>query len=124
MSFLNVRRLIKSFRFALLGLARAFREEQNFRIQVVAALAVLVLIVVLPVTPLETAVLILVVTGVLVIELVNTIIEAVVDLLKPRLDHHVVIVKDLMAAAVFLSSLGAVLIGLIILLPYLLGIHS
>ncbi len=121
MSIIRPRTLIKSFGFALQGLIRAFQEEQNFRLQVAAAVVVLVLIVVFQVRLIEAAILILVVMAVLVIELMNTIFEAMLDLLKPRLNHYAAIVKDLMAAAVFLSSLGAVLVGIIILLPYFMG---
>lgn len=121
MRLLHPPTLIKSFRYALAGLARAFSEEQNFRIQVAAALVVFLLISVLPVTRLEAAILILVVMAVLVIELMNTIFEAMLDLLKPRLNHYAGLVKDLMAAAVLLSSIGALLVGLIIFLPYLIG---
>lgn len=121
MRFFNLRTLIKSLGYALGGLVRAFHQEQNFRIQVLTAVIVFVLILVLPVTRFEAALVILVVMAVLVIELVNTIFEAMLDLLKPRLNHYAAVVKDLMAAAVFLASLGALFVELLIFLPYLLG---
>ncbi|MBI3114901.1 MAG: diacylglycerol kinase [Candidatus Kerfeldbacteria bacterium] len=121
MTFLDIRKLGRSFRHALGGLVSVFRSQQNFRLQVVGAIAVFVLIAVLPVTAMEAALLILVVASVLVIELVNTIAESLIDLLNPRLSHHAGVVKDRMAAASLLASIAAFLVGLIIFLPYLVG---
>lgn len=123
MPYLSPRTLRKSLRFAFSGLRQAFVREQNFRLQVLAAAVVLVLIVVLPVTRLETAILLLVTASVLVLELANTVVETLLDLLQPRLNHYAGMVKDLMAAAVFLASLGALAVGAIILLPYVLRVR-
>lgn len=121
MTFFSPRRLARSFRYAFQGLVRVFRSEQNFRIHVLAAALVFLLIALYPVTPLESAILVLVVVAVLVIELMNTIVESLLDLLKPRLHHHAGVVKDLMAAAALIASIGALVVGLIIFLPYFLG---
>ena len=67
----------------------------------------------------EKAVLILVIVLVLVLELINTVFERVADMLKPRFHEYVEEVKDIMATTVFLSSIGAVLIGLLIFWPYI-----
>ena len=50
-------------------------------------------------------------------EIANSAVERVTDVLKPRIDGYVKDIKDIMAAAVMLSSLAAVIIGLIILGP-------
>lgn len=120
MPFLSPRSFRKSLRFAFSGLRQAFIREQSFRLQVLAAVVVLILIVVLPVTRLETAILLLVTASVLVLELANTVVETLLDLLQPRLNHYAGMVKDLMAAAVFLASLGALAVGALILLPYVI----
>ena len=52
-------------------------------------------------------------------EILNTALEYFTDLLKPRLHSYVYTIKDLMSAAVLVSSLGAVTVGLIIFIPYL-----
>jgi diacylglycerol kinase len=51
---------------------------------------------------------------VLVLELLNTSIEHLVDLVKPRLNEYVKEVKDVMAGAVLLASVFAVIIGAVI----------
>ena len=57
---------------------------------------------------------------VLIMELINTIMERVVDILKPRVHPYVRLIKDLMAASVLLASILAVIVGLIIFIPYIL----
>lgn len=96
-----------------------FKEEQNFRIQILAGAVALTLMFVLPTRNWEKTALILVVSFVLVLELINSIFERVVDMMKPRVHFYVEAVKDIMAAAVFLASLAALAVGLIIFLPYL-----
>jgi diacylglycerol kinase len=55
----------------------------------------------------------------MLMELANSAVERVADILKPRIHDYVKEIKDIMAAAVFLASMSAVVIGLIIFLPYL-----
>ncbi|OGH68964.1 MAG: hypothetical protein A3I29_03090 [Candidatus Magasanikbacteria bacterium RIFCSPLOWO2_02_FULL_44_11] len=113
---------IKSFIYAWRGLKFVFKAEQNFRVQSFAALLVFVAIFYFPLAPWETVLLILLVIMVLTIELLNTALERFTDLLKPRLSYHVETIKDIMAAAVLLTSLAAVIIGSIILGPHFIGL--
>jgi diacylglycerol kinase len=57
---------------------------------------------------------------VLVLEIINSIFERIVDVYKPRLNPYVRDIKDMMAAAVLIASLGAAIIGLMIFIPYLM----
>ena len=118
-SFLQPGKLLKSFRYALKGLITAWKREQNFRIQGVISVAVILFMILVRVRIWEAVALLLAIGSVLILELINTIFEALVDILKPRMHHYVAIIKDLMAAAVFLASLGAAIIGLLILGPYI-----
>ena len=119
MPIVNLKSLIKSFKYACQGIRYAFRHEQNFRLQAFAALVVIILMFVFWVTRNEAIVLLLLILLVLVLELINTTFEKVVDILKPRIYHYVEIIKDIMAAMVFLASLGALIIGLMIFWPYI-----
>lgn len=119
---MSLKRLLKSFQDAFRGLRYAFWHEQNFRIQVGLALVVLVLTLIFPLKIWEIILLILLVVSVLTVELLNTALEYVADLLKPRLNHYVSIIKDVMAAAVLMTSLGALAIGLIIFLPHFIAL--
>ncbi len=88
--------------------------EQNFRIQLLVAMAVVVSMFILRLSTLEMALLTLAIMLVLVLELMNSIFERMADMLKPRIHHYVRDVKDIMAGTVLVASLGAFFIGLLI----------
>jgi len=117
-------RLKQSFSDAFNGLKYAFQNEQNFRVQTVVATIVLILMVVFPLKQWETILIVMMILVVLVTELLNTALERFTDLLKPRLHHYVKVVKDVMAGAVLLTSLGAVIIGVFVFLPYFIEIFK
>jgi diacylglycerol kinase len=119
MPIVNFRTLIKSFRYAFRGMVYAFKNEQNFRLQVIIALIVCLSMWVFSVTRNEAIILFLLIFLVLILELINTVFEKLVDILQPRIHHYVAVIKNFMAAMVFLASLGALIIALIIFLPYL-----
>ena len=121
---MGIKRLGQSFRNAFSGLKHVFKTEQNFRVQSVVAIFVLLAIICFPLRAWEIVLLVLLVGMVLVMELLNTALEYFTDLLKPRLHNYVKIIKDIMAAAVLLTSLGALIIGLIILLPYFIRLFE
>jgi len=109
-----------SLKHALRGLSYALRHEKNFQNEVIFGCIVVVAMIYYKVTESEMIVLLLVIMGVLVMELLNTVVERIADILKPRVHPYVRVIKDLMAASVLVSSLLAVLIGLIIFIPYIL----
>ena len=115
----SVKRLFRSFRYAFKGFLIVLKEEQSFQIQLIAGAVVVSLIFYFNVRGWESMVLILLVVAVLVMELINSIFERIIDVLKPRLHPYVEEIKDIMAATVLLSSLVALVIGLMIFLPYL-----
>lgn len=114
-----MRRFAKSVIHAAQGLRYTGETESNFRLELIVAVLVALLTWMLPVTQQEELFIVLTVAGVLTLELINTAIERVVDMLKPRVHPYARIAKDVMAAAVLVSSLGAVMVGCIIFLPYI-----
>lgn len=115
----RLKQFTKSFRHALRGLGYALKHEKNFQNEAAVGILVAIAMIYFNVTRAEMVVLLLVVFGVLVMELMNTIMERVVDILKPRVHPYAKLIKDLMAASVLVSSVLAVIVGLIIFLPYL-----
>ncbi len=113
-----MRRTVRSIYHALRGILFALRKEPNFLIESVAAGTVMMLMIILPLSGLERAVLALTIALVLSLELANTAAERVMDILKPRVHPYARVVKDAMAGAVLIASLGAVFIGICILFPY------
>ena len=107
-------------KFALKGLRHIWQAEQNFRFQVVCGAIVCILVIFLPLLFWERIVLLLLVAAVLVLEIINTVVERLLDVYKPRLHHYVEVAKDMMAAAVLLTSLISLIIGLMIMIPLIL----
>ena len=116
--------IIESFKYAFRGFKYSFKTQRNFRIHLIFGLLALFLSIWLEVSSNHLAILVLTITSVLVLELVNTAIEAVVDLSVGR-DFHplAAIAKDCSAAAVLIASISSLLIAvLLILKPLLLRI--
>ena len=110
-----------SFRYAAKGLIYSFSSQRNFRIHVVTGAVVFGLGLWLGLSLERLAVLVLTVAAVLVLELLNTATEAVVDLAIGRQFHPLAkIAKDCAAAAVLVAALSSMLIALLLLLPPLL----
>ena len=116
---INFKKLYLSFKRAFCGLKIAILEEQTFKTQVIVAILVLVLIFYFPLTTLKRVVLILTIILVLGLELINSQVERILDVLDPKFNVHIKRIKDLSAAAVLLASLGSVVVGLLIFLPYI-----
>ena len=116
---IKYKRLFKSFGYAFKGLKKVLREEQNLQIQLGVASIVLFLAAVWDVNRMEWIILVLVIGLVMLMEIANSAVERITDVLKPRLDHYVKEIKDITAAAVFLASLVAVIIGIMVFWPYL-----
>jgi diacylglycerol kinase len=116
---IKLRRLGKSFQYALRGLVKTFREEQNLQIQSAIGLIVLILAWYYHLSRWEWVSLIFSVGLVILMEIANSAVERVSDVLKPRINGYVKEIKDIMAAAVMLASLASMTIGLIIFWPHL-----
>ena len=112
--------VLRSFGHAFRGLATAYRTERSFRYQLIAAVVLGALLCVLPLEAWERAILVLVAALVLVLELLNSSLERLTDLAKPRLHAYAGEIKDLMASSVLVASIAAVALGLIVLGPHLM----
>jgi diacylglycerol kinase len=117
-----MRRLIRSFGFALAGLTHAFGTQQNFRIHAVITACVIAAGIALRVTATEWAVLAITIGVVMQAELFNTALEAIVDKVSPERHDLARIAKDCAAAAVVVSALAAVGVGMAIFGPRLLAL--
>lgn len=113
-------RFIDSANCAIEGILHAARTEKHMRNHFVAALVVLLLSLFLKVTPMEFALLALSVLFVLFAEMVNTAVEAVVDLVSPGFHPLAKVAKDTAAGAVLISACGAAIMGYLILSKYVL----
>jgi len=116
---IRIERLIKSFVYALRGLSKTYREEQNLRVQTAVGTVMVALALIFRINRLEWCLLLLTIGLVILMEIANSAVERITDVLKPRINGYVKEIKDIAAAAVMLSSLISVIIGVIIFWPYL-----
>lgn len=114
-----MKHLSRSFYHALRGIGYTLRYERNFQVECAVGGAVVFLMLLLPLSSLERALLVFAIAFVLVLELTNTAFERVMDILKPRVHPYARVIKDVMAGAVLLSATFAVIVGLLLFFPYL-----
>lgn len=123
LSWLVATNLFVSFKYAWCGIAYAFQTQRNFRIHVMVGVLAMGLAIFLHLPLLEMAVIGLTCGLVLVMELLNTAIESVVDLTVKQSYHDLAkIAKDCAAAAVLVSALVAVLVAGVLIMPPLIAL--
>lgn len=105
----------KSFNHAYRGIIYAISTQRNMRFHVVVSLTVLILGLLLGVSAMELSMLVLVITVVFITEMFNTAVEFTVDLVTQEYHPLAKLAKDVSAGAVLVSSVGAVLIGYLVL---------
>jgi diacylglycerol kinase (ATP) len=110
----RVTSLFDSFNHAAEGVVHALRTQRNLWIHFTVAAAVLVAAIGFGVSKLELIVLLLAITFVLVAELVNTAIEAAVDVASTSFDPMAKLAKDMAAGAVLIAALNAVAVGYLV----------
>lgn len=118
---MKLKKLFHSFGHAIAGFRFALRKEQNFRIEIMAALLVIAAMFLVKVKAWEAIVLTVMIFGVLVLEVLNTSLEQLVNMLKPRVHPKARVLKDLMATAVFLAAIASAIIGILVFWPYIFG---
>lgn len=114
---LGIKRFFKSFTYSWAGLTYAFRYEQSMLIHVLTTLCIIALGLWVKLSLTEWILVLLLIGFVIATELVNTAIEAVVDLSCPKVDPLAKVAKDTASAAVFVFALVAAVCGMIIYVP-------
>ena len=107
----------RSFSFAFAGLAHAWRTQPHLRIHAGIGALAIVVGAGFGLSPGEWAVLLLTITAVVVLELLNTVVEAVVDLASPEVHPLAKVAKDVAAGAVLVGAIGSVFVGAALFVP-------
>ncbi len=105
------RKIYKSFRFALSGLNYCIKNERNFRIHLLAMLTVALISPYYRFTAAQMVLLTLVISLVIISEMLNTAIEAAIDLFISEYNELAETAKDVSAGAVLVSAFCAALCG-------------
>lgn len=109
--------LAKSFGYAFDGLLVALKKGRNFKIQIFLGFLSALAGFFFRITNFEWLILSIIISLVLILELVNTSIESIVDLVSPEIRDKAKVAKDVSAAAVLIASISSIVIAGIIFLP-------
>ena len=118
----GLKKFFNSFTYPIKGLKYAYRNEQNLAFDVGMALLVTIFGFIFKLEKYEWAIVVLTMGLVIACELINTAIEAVVDLVTEEYHPLAKVAKDTSAAAVFIFAIVAVIVGLIIFLPKVIAL--
>ncbi len=110
--------LLKSFGFAFSGIFKVIKDERNIKIHLFAALISIGLAFYLHISRIDWLILLLIITIVISLELVNSSIEAVVDLASPNKHPLAKKAKDVAAGAVLVAAIVSIIIGALLFFPY------
>ena len=116
------KRLIKSFKYAIEGIIYAFKYEQNIIVHTLVMILVIILGIALKLSYFEWLICLILFGLVIATEMINTSIEAVVDLACPKIDPLAKIAKDTASGAVLVFAITAAISGLIIFIPKIIDI--
>ena len=106
--------LLESFNVAFEGIIHVLRTQRNMRLHFLIAAGVLVAALSFDVSRLELVVLLLAIAFVLIAEMVNTAIEAAVDVASTAFDPMAKLAKDIAAGAVLIAAINAVAVGYLV----------
>lgn len=119
-----LKKWVKSANFAIEGILHAAKTQRHLRYHFYSAAVVLLASYILGVSRTEFLIISLSVIAVLLAEMFNTSIEAIVDIISTEHNEKARIVKDIAAGAVFVTAFGVAVIGYIILFPYIRDIFQ
>ncbi len=106
--------LLASFNYAFEGVIHVLRTQRNMRIHFLVAVAVLLIALVTDVGKVELIALLLAISFVLIAEMINTAVEAAIDVATTAFDPMAKLAKDIAAGAVLIATVNAVAIGYLV----------
>ena len=110
-------KLIKSFVCAWSGIQSCFKSEPNFRIHLMAAILAVIFSLLFSISATEWVVICFCIAFVLTMEMMNTAIEKLCDVVHKELHPVIKKIKDITAGAVLLSAVFSLITAAIIFLP-------
>ena len=103
--------------YALNGLKEAFMRERNFRIHLFVTVLVIAFSFYVKLSAIEWSLILIMIQTVLIAELVNSLLERIIDYIKPEYHIQAKIIKDVAAAVVLIAAIFSVIVGLIVFIP-------
>lgn len=113
----SIRNFFASIRYSIDGFFEALKHEPSFREDLLFAICLVPFAIILPVNAVSTAVMIASLILILIVELLNSAIEWLIDYLRPEQHPQAKRIKDVACAAVFLSYINCMVVWVIMLWP-------
>jgi diacylglycerol kinase (ATP) len=111
---MKAKKILDSFNYAFEGIIYTLRNERNMRIHFIIAIFVLFFSIFCNLSKMETLVLFITIALVIVAEMINTAIEAAIDLITDKYHELAKIAKNVAAGAVLVSAVNSIIVGYII----------
>lgn len=119
---LSFKRILRSFKFSFDGLKYAYLHEQSLVLHVVVMLLIVTCGVAFKITPIQWVITLVMGALILVAELFNTAIEAVVDMITEEFHPLAKVAKDTASAACFIADMTAAGMWLVVFVPKIISL--
>lgn len=116
----GINRFFKSIKYSLDGLIYAYRYEQSLWLHGLVTLLAVIMGIIFKIKLSEWAIIFIALGAILALELINTAIEAAVDLTTTKIHPLAKIAKDCGSAASFVMSIVSIVISMFVFGPYLM----
>ncbi|NBJ68554.1 diacylglycerol kinase family protein [Roseburia sp. 1XD42-34] len=114
---LKDKKSVIGFSYAWEGIRFVIKSERNFRIHLFAAILVLIAGLILQISLIEWIIIVILIGMVLITEMLNTVVEQMIDYMKPEVHPAAKQIKDIAAGAVLIASMIAAIIGCLVFIP-------
>lgn len=115
----SYRKFFRSFFYAFRGLINLVRTEQNARVHLAASIILAICAYAFQLSRVEVAILFFAVVLVFAIEIINTAIEKLLDIVHPESHDQIAYVKDALAGAVLIAAMIALGVGFFVFYPHI-----
>lgn len=117
-----MKKSIKSFKYAFAGFVHVWQDHPNIRVHIISGIVAVVLAYLLKISYLEYLFVLITIFFVIICEMMNTTIEEMTDLITKEHRKEAKIAKDVAAAAVLMSAVFSIIVGIIIFVPRIIDL--
>lgn len=119
---MDFKRFVRSFKYAFRGVAEVTKTEQNLKIFWVVAILNIIIALVLKLTAIEWVIGISITCIAFSLEILNTALEELLDMISPEYNGRVKTIKDMVAGAALAWAVGAIIVAFVIYIPHILSL--
>ncbi len=110
----------KSFKYAFEGIFYSLRHNRNLRVHFVVAVLVIIASLIFKVNSFEMGILGVMILLVICLEMINSAIEEMVNLITNEHRKEAKVAKDVSAGMVLVAAIGSIIVGILIFIPHII----